>query len=45
MNNRESETSTAQSQRFKPVPLENLTAEQRVLADAIRSGPRGAVRA
>ena len=42
MNNPESETSTAPSQRFKPIPLENLTAEQRVLADAIRSSPRGA---
>ena len=40
----ESDTSTAQSQRFKPIPLENLTAEQRVLADAVRSGPRGAVK-
>jgi len=36
--------STGQSQRFKPIPLEYLTAEQRVLADAIRSGPRGAVK-
>ena len=44
MNNRESETSTAGSQRFKQIPPENLTAEQRVLADAIRSGPRGAVK-
>ena len=44
MNNPESETSTAQFQRFKPIPLESLTAEQRVLADAIRSGPRGAVK-
>jgi len=40
----ESQAATAQSQRFKPIPLENLTAEQRVLADAIRSGPRGAVK-
>ena len=44
MNSRVSETSTAQSQRFKPIALENLTAEQRALADAIRSGPRGAVK-
>lgn len=44
MNDRESETPTAQSERFKPIPLENLTAEQRVLADAIRSGPRSAVK-
>jgi hypothetical protein len=45
MNNRESEMSTTQEQRFKPIPLENLTPEQRALADAVRSGPRGAVRA
>ncbi len=31
-------------QRFKQIPLENLTPEQRVLADAIRSGPRSAVK-
>jgi len=43
MNNQD-ETSTAPSQRFKPIPLENLTQEQRALADAIRSGPRGAVK-
>jgi 4-carboxymuconolactone decarboxylase len=30
--------------RFKPIPLEALTPEQRVLADAIRSGPRGALK-
>ena len=34
----------AAGQRFKPIPLENLTPEQRVLADAIRSGPRGAMK-
>jgi 4-carboxymuconolactone decarboxylase len=34
----------AADQRFKPIPLENLTPEQRVLADAIRSGPRGALK-
>jgi 4-carboxymuconolactone decarboxylase len=44
MNKPESETSAAQDQRFKPIPIENLTAEQRALADAIRSGPRGAVK-
>ena len=44
MTNPESETSTAHIQRFKPIPPESLTAEQRVLADAIRSGPRGAVK-
>ena len=27
---------SAADQRFKPIPLENLTPEQRVLADAIR---------
>lgn len=36
--------STAQSQRFRQIPVENLTAEQRALADAIRSGPRSAVK-
>lgn len=36
--------SPAADQRFKQIPLENLTPEQRVLADAIRSGPRGAVK-
>ncbi len=44
MNKPELETYTAQDQRFKPIPLESLTAEQRVLADGIRSGPRGAVK-
>lgn len=34
----------AAGQRFKPIPLENLTPEQRVLADSIRSGPRGALK-
>jgi len=44
MSNEEPKTPAAQSQRFKPIPLEYLTAEQRVLADSIRSGPRGAVK-
>jgi len=44
MNNRKSETPAAQRQRFKPIPPEKLTAEQRALADAIRSGPRGALK-
>ena len=35
---------TTPEQRFKPIPPENLTPEQRVLADAIRSGPRGAMK-
>jgi 4-carboxymuconolactone decarboxylase len=30
--------------RFKLIPLENLTPEQKVLADAIRSGPRAAMK-
>lgn len=34
---------TAAPQRFKQIPPENLTPEQRALADAIRSGPRGAI--
>jgi len=34
----------AADQRFKPISLDNLTPEQRVLADAIRSGPRGTVK-
>ena len=38
------ETSTTGPQRFKPIAPENLTPEQRTLADAIRSGPRGAVK-
>lgn len=36
--------STAAPQRFKQIPHENLTPEQRTLADAIRSGPRSAVK-
>jgi 4-carboxymuconolactone decarboxylase len=34
----------APAQRFKPIPLDDLTAEQKVLADAIRSGPRSNVK-
>ena len=34
----------AVDQRFKPIALENLSPEQRVMADAIRSGPRSAVK-
>lgn len=44
MNTRQSETPAAAPQRFTPIPLENLTSEQRALYDAIRSGPRGAVK-
>jgi 4-carboxymuconolactone decarboxylase len=35
---------TAQPQRFKQIPVENLTAEQRALYDAIKAGPRSAVK-
>jgi len=31
-------------QRFKPIPLDDLTPEQKVLADTIRSGPRSNVK-
>ena len=31
-------------QRFKQIPAESLTPEQKVLADSIRSGPRGNVK-
>jgi 4-carboxymuconolactone decarboxylase len=43
MNDPKTKTPAA-GQRFKPIPLENLTPEQRVLADAIRSGPRSAMK-
>jgi len=39
----DSKTETDQ-RRFKLIPLDNLTPEQKVLAEAIRSGPRGAVK-
>jgi len=32
------------SQRFKQIPVENLTADQRALYDAIKLGPRSAVK-
>lgn len=35
---------TQAPQRFKQIPPENLTPEQRALADAIRSGPRSAIK-
>jgi hypothetical protein len=38
------ETHAADQRRFKLIPLESLTPEQRVLADAIRSGPRAAMK-
>jgi 4-carboxymuconolactone decarboxylase len=34
------DTSAADTRRFKPIPVEELTPEQRKLYDAIRSGPR-----
>jgi 4-carboxymuconolactone decarboxylase len=34
----------APAQRFKQIPVENLTPEQKALADAIRSGPRSNVK-
>ena len=33
-----------QTQRFKQIPVENLTADQRALYDAIKSGPRSSVK-
>jgi len=44
MKNSKTETHTEDPRRFKLIPLENLTPEQRVLADAIRSGPRAAMK-
>ncbi|MGH8639671.1 MAG: carboxymuconolactone decarboxylase family protein [Burkholderiales bacterium] len=35
--------STADARRFKLIPLDNLTPEQRTLYDAIRSGPRAKI--
>jgi 4-carboxymuconolactone decarboxylase len=32
--------STTDNRRFKPIPLDQLTPEQRTLSDAIKSGPR-----
>ena len=34
---------TTQEQRFKQIPVEKLTPEQKAVYDAIRSGPRSAV--
>ncbi len=36
-------TGTADPRRFKPIPIESLSAEQRELYDAIRSGPRAKI--
>ena len=43
MSNPQSKTPAA-PQRFKQIPPENLTPEQRTLAEAIRSGPRGGIK-
>jgi 4-carboxymuconolactone decarboxylase len=40
MNKPKDATGAAGPRRFKPIPVENLTPEQRELYDAIRSGPR-----
>ena len=40
MSNPKDPTSTTGPRRFKLIPVENLTAEQKVVYDAIRSGPR-----
>ena len=34
----------AAPQRFRQIPPEKLTPEQRILADGIRSGPRSAIK-
>ena len=39
-----SETLSTAPQRFKQIPPEDLTPEQRVLADGVRSGPRSAIK-
>jgi len=44
MTDSKTQTHAEDPRRFKLIPLENLTPEQRVLADAIRSGPRAAMK-
>jgi 4-carboxymuconolactone decarboxylase len=44
MTDSKTEAHAEDQRRFKLIPLENLTPEQRVLADAIRSGPRAAMK-
>lgn len=44
MNNPNNAAGAADSRRFKLIPLENLTPEQRVVADAIKSGARAALK-
>ena len=39
MSNPKDATGTADPRRFKLIPVENLTPEQRTLYDAVRSGP------
>lgn len=43
MSNPKDATGTATPRRFKLIPIENLTPEQRKLYDAIRSGPRAKI--
>ena len=43
MSEQKSQTSAA-PQRFKQIPPEKLTPEQRTLADGVRSGPRSAIK-
>ncbi len=43
MSEQKSQTALA-PQRFKQIPPENLTPEQRILADGVRSGPRNAIK-
>jgi 4-carboxymuconolactone decarboxylase len=40
MSNSKNANATADTRRFKLIPLDQLTPEQRELSDAIRSGPR-----
>jgi 4-carboxymuconolactone decarboxylase len=40
MSNPKNATGTTDPRRFKLIPVENLTPEQRAMYDAIRSGPR-----
>jgi len=44
MTDSKTQTHAEDPRRFKLIPLENLTPEQRVLAEAIRSGPRAAMK-
>ena len=43
MSNPKDSGGTADPRRFKPIPVENLTPEQRKMYDAIRSGPRAKI--